>query len=251
MKIMALHSLEIRLRKASDLDAGLPDMIPDTVDIVTFVIEDGRLLEIIGAYEPLDLAEEAGAAVSSIRVLGGIPSPEVLEKLALMSSETLQETAIIEYIPGINVDVLFDTFAVNKARILLDAPPSHVMEAYRRVREYIGGVLGLSLSEEKFSTTEEFISTIDKYFRLVRSVSLINLDDQGRGVPLLKPSKFNNPAVIRYLIERGYDEEISVRVIEPASAADEYRAFREYARSIEEKVRGRSPFLFRRGGFNL
>ncbi len=248
IEAMAIHSLVVRLSSLGDLDR-LPAIIGGAADVVAFVIEED-ILEAVGAYELLDLAEEAGVKTSSIRVLGEISSVEALEKLALMSSETLQRTAVIEYTPRLDLDKLFDTFAVNKARVLLDAPPARVDEAYGRVREYIGGVVGLSLSEHKFAGTEDFIAKLDRYLRVVRSVSLTNIDEEGRGVPLLRPSRFNNPAVIRFLIERGYDEEISIDVHGP-SAADEYRAFREYARSIEEKVRGRSPFLLRRGGVHL
>ena len=238
---MPLHSLEVRLRRVEELDKPSLINMPATIDLVSITV-DASLIEDIGAYELLDFAEELGVKASSIRIVGDGLSGEGVEKLAIMAGETLTRSVIVEYRPSLDLDELFDTFSVYKSKVLLDASPHDLRGLYRRLSGYIGGVLGIALSEDRFGDTESFIDAVDTYFRLVRSITLTNLDDEGRGAPLLKPQRYNNPLAIRHIVERGYDEEITLRIRDTMDVGSEYPVFKEFLRSAVEKSLGRPLF---------
>ncbi|GEM_PF-3595191 len=244
---MTLSPLEVRIRRSEEIEESI-GLLPDEVSLVTFRVMNPRIVAEIGAYELLDLAEEHGLKTSSVKISGADAlSDEDLEKTALMAGETETRSVILEVGDGVarRLGRLFDTFTVNRARVLLDPPPSTVGELYNEIREYIGGVFWLSLSEERFPDTWTLISTLNKYFRLVKSISITNVDEKGIGRPILKPGKYNNPALIRHALERGYDEEIILSLREPLRVEDEYPAFKEYIRGIEEKVSARTIFASR------
>ncbi len=130
------------------------------------------------------------------------------EKIALIADESAGRTVIITrpgQISEENFEEIYDVAATYKVKVLLE--PSSVEECkrvYNLMRRFAGGVLGLSLTEEDYPSTEYFTGVLRNYLQITKNLNISNYEN-GRPAPLLIPSDYNNPKLLRFLLKQNFE----------------------------------------------
>lgn len=217
-----------------------------SLDVPVQLSTEWSLIESLGVGEILDPFHDSGVSVSAIRV----PYPLrvdafLLEKLVMVAEETEGKTIILRDVAALSMGGLrriADLCATYKVRALLE--PSSGVEAsrlYGLVKRLIGGIVGFSHVEENYPSTESFLKTVLAYLGITRNVTLSNYDADGRPAPIMAPKKYNNPLLVRRLVEGGFEGTLTISyekspVEEPGMLAGEVAALKEYVRGVYERT---------------
>ena len=204
---------------------------------------DSEALQQVSLWDLLDPVHDAGVRISSIRVVDIRPESELIEKLAVVASETAGRTAIISSPNPQDLGVLeewLQVFAAYQARLLLEprsARETH--QLYKSLRELIGGVLGFSQVQENFPSTEYFLRVLTPYLQMTHNVQVSNYGE-GRVARILTLGVYNNPLLLRMLVSHGYSGQLTIGYEKaPASLSfllEEHRAVDSFLKSLEEKI---------------
>ncbi|QOJ79576.1 hypothetical protein IG193_03720 [Infirmifilum lucidum] len=164
------------------------------------------------------------------------------EKIALIADESAGRTVIIAkpgWIPEEDFEQIYDVAATYKVKVLLE--PSSMEECkrvYDLIKRFIGGVLGLSLTEEDYPSTEYFTGVLKNYLQITKNLNISNYEN-GRPAPLLIPSDYNNPKLLRFLLKQNFEGFLTL--FYGKSSVDDLWLFkqlltiREHLASLEEK----------------
>lgn len=207
--------------------------------------EKAEIVENSSISDILDPFFESSVRIAAIKT-PMLVEENFLEKLAVIGSEIEGNQIVFTVHEPLEEEVLamlFDIYSVYKSKVLFDAPPRYLDEIYNSLSQFIGGVFALSLTQEHYSDTDEFIQFTGKYLGVVRNIRILNVDDNNLPRPILKPGRFNNPKLLKYLAEKGYDGFLTLCSynIYGEEIFGEYKTLKEYVRSLEEK----STKLFR------
>jgi len=203
---------------------------------------DAGILQQASLWDLLDPVHDAGARVASIRAVDVDLKPELIEKLAVVASETAGRVAIIS-LPGLRgLEVLEDwlqVFASYQAKLLLEPRSAReTRQLYKKLKELIGGVLGLSQVQENFPSTEHFLRVLTPYLQITRNVQVSNYGEEGPA-RVLTPGIYNNPLLLRTLVSRGYSGQLTIGYERaPTSISfllEEHKAVDSFLKSLEEK----------------
>jgi len=204
---------------------------------------DAETLQQASLWDLLDPVHDAGMRIASVRVVSANPGAELIEKLAVIASETAGRTAIISS-PGAQVlEALGDwlqVFAAYRARLLIEPRSAReTRQLYKVLRELIGGVLGISQVQENFPSTEHFLRVLTPYLQLTRNVQVSNYGEEG-AARILTPGTYNNPLLLRTLVSRGYSGQLTIGYERAPTSIpfllEEHRAVGSFLKSLEEKI---------------
>ncbi|MGB9709297.1 MAG: hypothetical protein ACP5II_04815 [Infirmifilum sp.] len=133
---------------------------------------------------------------------------EVFEKIITIADETKGRTIIISRplsLSSTTLERIYELAAMYKVKILLEPEkPENLKQISSIIGSFMGGILGLSLVQEKYSSTETFISSIRGYLQVARNIEISNYDGT-EPAPILIPSQYNNPMLLRFLMRNQFE----------------------------------------------
>uniref|UniRef100_A0A7C3SPA8 Uncharacterized protein n=1 Tax=Thermofilum pendens TaxID=2269 RepID=A0A7C3SPA8_THEPE len=182
--------------------------------------------------------------MASIKVMGSAnPALELIEKLAVVASETAGRIAIISASGITRLEALeswLQVFASYQAKLLLEPKSAQeTRQLYSKLRNLIGGVLGLSQVQERFPSTEYFLRVLTPYLQITRNVQISNYE-RGEAAKILAPGVYNNPFLLRVLVSGGYSGQLTIGYEKAPTTLhfllEERRAVDSFIRSLEEKI---------------
>ncbi|RLE60014.1 MAG: hypothetical protein DRJ35_04395 [Thermoprotei archaeon] len=244
---MARYAISVKISTEEELERieEVLYRLDDTDYWVELDLEKAEIIENASVSDIIDPFFESSVRIAAIKT-PILEEEDYLEKLAVIGSEIEGNHIIftIDNLPKEEIFLtLFDIFSIYKTKVSFDAHPAHLDDIYSDVSQFIGGIFGLSFTQEHYENTEEFIRFIRKYLGIVRNIRIINMDEENQPKPLLKPGKYNNPKLLKYLAENGYDGFLTLCSynLYKEEISKEYKTLKEYVRSLEEK----RPTLFR------
>lgn len=244
---MARYAISIKISTEEELERieEVLYRLDDTDFWVELDFEKTEIIENASVSDIIDPFFESSVRIAAIKT-PILEEEDFLEKLAVIGSEIEGKHVIFTIKSPLEEEVfltLFDIYSIYKTKVLFDTFPQHLDEIYNNVSQFIGGVFGLSFTQEHYTDTEELIKFIRKYLGIVRNIRIINIDNENQPKPLLKPGRYNNPKLLKYLAENGYDGFLTLCSynLYKEDISKEYKILKEYVRSLEEK----RPILFR------
>jgi len=203
-----------------------------------------EILQQVSVWDLLDPLHDAEVHVASIKVMGSAnPALELIEKLAVVASETAGRIAIISASGITRLEALeswLQVFASYQAKLLLEPKSAQeTRQLYSKLRNLIGGVLGLSQVQERFPSTEYFLRVLTPYLQITRNVQISNYE-RGEAAKILAPGVYNNPFLLRVLVSGGYSGQLTIGYEKAPTTLhfllEERRAVDSFIRSLEEKI---------------
>ncbi|NAZ25271.1 MAG: hypothetical protein GU357_05895 [Thermofilum sp.] len=206
---------------------------------------DWPIIESLGVGDILDPLLDEGIEVMSVNVpMNGSIDSFTLEKLVMIAEESTGKTVIFrEPLNHTYQDLkrIVDMCITYKVRALLEPQSKRqAMRQYSYIKRLIGGALGFSHVEEHYATTEEMLESALRFLGLTHNITITNYDELNAPAPLLTPKRYNNPLLIRTLLEKGFDGSITVQynpdLVDTPTLLKEVLALKEFIKNTYERI---------------
>lgn len=200
--------------------------------------------------EIVDPLLDGGVEVAAVKLVGGVEEcgVEGIEKAILVADELGADLVVVPLNAGNAAAVLraldeaYGLAVAYSKRVALEPDRGAMPEAIKFVRETLGGVFKLSISPTRGSTTEEVLAMSLANFGYLAAVKLVGFSRDGRAARISGLGGLNAFAIIRELVERGYDSyfvldyEAKGLILPPEAVRSDCDLLLQYIRSILEKV---------------
>ncbi|MEM0023328.1 MAG: hypothetical protein QXM80_00910 [Thermofilaceae archaeon] len=205
-------------------------------------------LGIIDVTEPLSDAEASIAAVKIAEGLG-IVGEESFEKALILADEVGAEYVVMPVNEGnfestVNaLNRVFQSAATYAKKVVLEPSKDILPQLSALVSKFLGGIFKYSLSPTPSLTTDEMLELSLANFGQLAAVKLVCFTRDGRATRVTSAASLNAFAIIKGLIERGYDGlfvldyEPRGLVLPTRHVREDYDLLLQFARSIAEKRR--------------
>ncbi|PLJ78337.1 hypothetical protein [Infirmifilum sp. SLHALR2] len=133
---------------------------------------------------------------------------EDFEKICMMADESAGRTIIIlrpGEISSRELERMYDVAATYKVKVLLEpGNPSELRRVSRAIGSFAGGVMGLSMTEEDYPSTDSFAEALRNNLQITRNLNISNYEE-GQPASILIPSQYNNPKLLRFLVKQRFE----------------------------------------------
>ena len=174
---------------------------------------------------------------------------DYLEKVIIISEELGSNRVVFEvgdeneylHIRKL-MDEIYCLFSNYKIKFVLESGKVSLMRVYKDITEYLGGVFGLSVSNDSSTDLADMIRAIRNCLRMLEFIKICNFDYTGKPKQFFKCSSIINILdLLNFIFKIGYDnylvinyEERGLRLSEGEVVSD-IRRIEEISRSIIEK----------------
>ncbi|OYT31839.1 MAG: hypothetical protein B6U94_01700 [Thermofilum sp. ex4484_79] len=174
---------------------------------------------------------------------------DYLEKVIIISEELGSNRVVFEvgdeneylYIRKL-MDEIYCLFSNYKIKFVLESGKVSLMRVYKDITEYLGGVFGLSVTNDSSTDLADMIRAIHNCLRMLEFIKICNFDCTGKPKQFFKCSSIINILdLLNFIFKIGYDnylvinyEERGLRLSEGEVVSD-IRKIKEISRSIIEK----------------
>lgn len=197
----------------------------------------------VGVGEITDAFTENDVNLASIKFeYKGVFDPEIFEKIASIADEAAGRTIIVSgplQVSLPDIEKIYEIAAMYKVKVLFEPQTVNgYRPVYAMLTRFIGGVLGLSMVQEVYSSTEHFTSSISRYLQITKNLVISNYKGD-KPAPLLIPSEYNNPKLLRFLVKNGYEGFLTVfygkHTVDDRWLLRELLGLKEQLSALEEK----------------
>lgn len=216
-------ALEVLLPSSTLLSLSVPEiadpLLDEKADVVAVKLVDGpEKSGVEGIERAVITADELGAELVVIPVEAG------------SAAETLS-----------SLDKAFDLIVAYSKKVALEPSRGAFPKTVEFMKGFLGGVFKLSISPSYGSTTEEVLALSLAHFGQLAAVKLVGFTRDGKAARVSGVRGLNAFAVIKELLERGYDSyfmldyEAKGLVLPPEAVRSDCDLLTQYIRSLLEK----------------
>ena len=202
-----------------------------------------RLLEEVGVGEITDTLIDYEVNLASVKLEYSMPFDSAyFEKVAVIADESKGRTIIVSGSPDFykaDMEKIYEIASIYKVKVLFEpSTPADYNGIYSLLAPFMGGILGLSIVQEHYPSTDSLTSQIRRYLQITKNLEISNYKDV-EPAPLLIPFKYNNPKLLRFLVRNRFEGFLTVNY--ERSAVDvrwlvrEFLNLREQLATLEEK----------------
>jgi sugar phosphate isomerase/epimerase len=214
------------------------------------VLLPSSVLLTLSVPEIADPLLDEGAEVVAVKLVDGPEKSGVegIERAVIVADELGAELVVVPVEASSaaetlsSLDEAFNLIVAYSKRVALEPTREALPKAVEFMRGFLGGVFKLSISPSYGSTTEEVLALSLTHFGQLAAVKLAGFTREGKVTRVSGARGLNAFAVIKELVERGYDSyfvldyEAKGLVLPPEAVRSDCDLLAQYIRSLLEKV---------------